>query len=123
MTQSDPRSPFRVFLTPRAGYALRFPWWCPCTMRKAERCSNLVRRNRQPPFADIAAEIVIVDDASTDETRARPSLRCKDEIPALRVIWPTSKNAGQSRAVRTGILGCASRPVIVNARWRRTERA
>ena len=47
-------------------------------------------------------EIVVVDDGSTDDTRAR-LLAMKADHPALRVIAHRI-NAGQSRAVRTGIL-------------------
>ena len=58
---------------------------------------------------DIAHEIVIVDDASTDETLAE--LRnAKTRHPQLRVLRH-QKNAGQSRALRTGVLA-ARAPVI-----------
>ncbi|MEM9422304.1 MAG: glycosyltransferase family 2 protein [Pseudomonadota bacterium] len=48
-------------------------------------------------------EIIAVDDASTDKTKAILT-KMKDELPSLRV-FAHHKNAGQSRAVRTGILG------------------
>ncbi|MET0275091.1 MAG: glycosyltransferase family 2 protein [Phenylobacterium sp.] len=55
-------------------------------------------------------EIVFVDDASRDGTRA--ALKAlTDEIPQLRVLAHRS-NSGQSRAVRSGILA-ARAPVIV----------
>ena len=47
------------------------------------------------------AEIIFVDDGSTDAT-AEALVALKSEIPALRVIRHGS-NAGQSRAVRTGV--------------------
>lgn len=47
------------------------------------------------------AEIIFVDDGSTDETAAR-LLALKDEIPNLRIIRHNG-NFGQSRAVRTGV--------------------
>ena len=54
-------------------------------------------------------EIVVVDDGSTDDTRVR-LVALKDRYPQLRVIAHRN-NAGQSRAVRTGILA-ARAPVI-----------
>lgn len=54
-------------------------------------------------------EIVIVNDASTDGTRAE-LLAAREEIPQLRVL-SHGKNSGQSRALRTGILA-AKAPVI-----------
>ncbi len=61
-------------------------------------------------FAGRAFEIVFVDDASRDGTRAAlAALRA--EIPQLRVL-AHRRNAGQSRAIRSGILR-ARAPVIV----------
>ena len=61
-------------------------------------------------FAGRSFEIVFVDDASHDATRA--VLRAlQAEIPQLRVLGH-ARNAGQSRAVRSGILA-ARAPVIV----------
>ena len=61
-------------------------------------------------FAGRSFEIVFVDDASRDGTRgALTALQA--EIPQLRVLGHT-RNAGQSRAVRSGILA-ARAPVIV----------
>ena len=53
-------------------------------------------------FKGRAFEIVFVDDASTDATRAVLTALMTD-IPQLRVLGHR-KNAGQSRAVRTGVL-------------------
>lgn len=55
-------------------------------------------------------EIVFVDDASRDGTRAALSA-LRQEIPQLRLLAHRA-NAGQSRAIRTGILG-AKAPVVV----------
>ncbi len=57
-----------------------------------------------------AYEMIFVDDSSLDDTRARLQA-LKDEIPTLRAVGHR-KNAGQSRAVRTGVLA-ARAPVIV----------
>ncbi|MDP3406166.1 MAG: glycosyltransferase family 2 protein [Brevundimonas sp.] len=60
-------------------------------------------------FAGRAHEIIFVDDASRDSTLAE--LRAlTGELPTLRVLAHAS-NAGQSRAVRTGVL--AARGAIV----------
>ena len=55
-------------------------------------------------------EMVFVDDASRDGTRA--ALKALErEIPQLRVLGHR-KNAGQSRAIRTGILGARGAVVV-----------
>jgi dolichol-phosphate mannosyltransferase len=61
-------------------------------------------------FAGRAFEMIFVDDASRDSTRAA-LLAARAELPQLRVLAHRS-NAGQSRAVRTGVLA-ARAPVIV----------
>jgi len=61
-------------------------------------------------FADRPHEIVFVDDASRDGTRA--SLRAAQaRLPQLRVLGHR-KNAGQSRAVRTGVLAARASVVV-----------
>lgn len=55
-------------------------------------------------------EIVFVDDASRDGTRA--ALKAlQGEIPQLRVL-AHRKNAGQSRAIRTGVLGARGAVIV-----------
>jgi len=61
-------------------------------------------------FAGRAFELIFVDDASRDGTRAALAA-LKGEIPQLRVL-AHRRNAGQSRAIRTGVLG-ARAPVVV----------
>lgn len=58
---------------------------------------------------DLRFEILAVDDASRDATRAELTGARRD-VPSLRVL-AHGQNAGQSRSVRTGILG-ARAPVI-----------
>lgn len=53
-------------------------------------------------LAGVAHEIIAVDDCSTDGTRAE-LLAAREGTPQLRVL-AHEKNAGQSRAVRTGVL-------------------
>lgn len=53
-------------------------------------------------FAGENYEMIFVDDASRDDTKAR-LIALKAEIPQLRVLGHR-KNSGQSRAVRSGIL-------------------
>jgi len=57
-----------------------------------------------------AYELIFVDDSSADDTRARLS-SLKGALPQLRVLGHR-RNAGQSRAVRTGVYA-AKAPVIV----------
>jgi dolichol-phosphate mannosyltransferase len=61
-------------------------------------------------FIGRSYEMIFVDDASRDDTRARLTA-LKAEIPELRVL-AHAKNSGQSRAVRTGILA-ARAPIVV----------
>ena len=76
---------------------------------EAENVESLVREISQA-LAGRAFEIIFVDDSSQDDTRAR-LFALKDKIPNLRVIGHR-KNAGQSRAVRTGVLAARS-PVVL----------
>jgi len=54
-------------------------------------------------------EMIFVDDASRDDTRAELAA-LKAELPTLRIVGHR-KNAGQSRAVRTGVLA-ARAPIV-----------
>jgi len=60
-------------------------------------------------FAGLDYEIVFVDDASRDATVQR-LLEAKAELPRLRIVRHDC-NAGQSRAVRTGVLA-ARAPLV-----------
>ena len=71
-------------------------------------CTDLAREVALA-FAGCAHEIVFVDDASRDGTSARLQA-LRGELPQLRVLRH-SVNAGQSRAIRTGVL--AARGAIV----------
>lgn len=57
-----------------------------------------------------AAEIIFVDDGSTDDTAAVLK-KLKSEIPALRVIQH-GRNIGQSRAIRTGVRAARSEIIV-----------
>ena len=61
-------------------------------------------------FAGRAFELIFVDDASRDGTRAALAAM-SGEIPQLRVLHH-ARNAGQSRAIRTGVLA-ARAPIVV----------
>ncbi len=67
---------------------------------EAENVDQLVREIASA-LSGRAFEIIFVDDASQDDTRARLQ-SLKAEVPQLRVLGHR-KNAGQSRAVRTGV--------------------
>lgn len=56
-----------------------------------------------------AYEMIFVDDTSTDDTRAVLA-ELKERFPQLRVL-SHRKNSGQSRAIRTGILGAKGRVI------------
>lgn len=57
-----------------------------------------------------AGEIIVVDDASTDDTRA-VLLALRAQIPGLRVICHRMR-AGQSRAVQTGVLAARGEVIV-----------
>ena len=61
-------------------------------------------------FAGENHEIIFIDDASRDETKAL-LVALKAEIPELRVLGHR-KNSGQSRAVRSGVLA-ARAPIVI----------
>jgi glycosyltransferase involved in cell wall biosynthesis len=62
-------------------------------------------------FAGAPHEIVFVDDHSRDDTAARLLALKAQRLPQLRVIRH-SQNAGQSRAVRTGVMA-ARAPIVL----------
>lgn len=61
-------------------------------------------------FAGENYEMIFIDDASRDDTKAR-LIALKAEIPQLRVLGHR-KNSGQSRAVRSGVLAARASIVI-----------
>jgi glycosyltransferase involved in cell wall biosynthesis len=61
-------------------------------------------------FSAVPHEMIFVDDASRDATRAE-LVALQAELPQLRIL-AHRRNAGQSRAVRSGVLA-ARAPVIV----------
>jgi len=75
-----------------------------------EGAAPALAREIDAAFAGRRIEIIFVDDASGDDTRAR-LIELRAEIPTLRIL-AHARNAGQSRAIRTGVLA-ARAPVIV----------
>ncbi len=61
-------------------------------------------------FAGLSHEIIFVDDASADETHARLSA-LRPELAQLRVLRHR-RNAGQSRAVRTGVQAARAAVIV-----------
>jgi dolichol-phosphate mannosyltransferase len=61
-------------------------------------------------FAGRSYEIIVVDDASRDATRAALSA-LKPTTPALRLLGHR-RNAGQSRSIRTGVLAARGSIVV-----------
>lgn len=70
-------------------------------MNEAENVGPLAREIADAIAGEGPAEIIFIDDASSDDTAERLTA-LRDEIPGLRVLQH-AKNAGQSRAVRTGV--------------------
>jgi dolichol-phosphate mannosyltransferase len=75
-----------------------------------EGAAPALAREIAQAFAGRAFEIVFVDDRSRDGTRAALA-SLSAEIPQLRVL-AHRRNAGQSRAIRTGVLA-ARGPIVV----------
>ena len=75
-----------------------------------EGAVDTLAREIAAAFAGWRHEIIFVDDASGDGTGARLAA-LKAELPALRVLTHR-RNAGQSRAIRTGVLA-ARAPIVV----------
>ncbi|MGA0603543.1 glycosyltransferase family 2 protein [Caulobacter sp. KR2-114] len=61
-------------------------------------------------FAGRSFEVLFVDDASGDGTRAALQA-LRSEIPQLRVL-AHGRNAGQSRAIRTGVLAARAAVIV-----------
>ena len=75
-----------------------------------EGAAPALAREIAAAFVGANAEIVFVDDASRDATRAALTALAA-EIPALLLVTH-ARNAGQSRAIRTGVLA-ARAPIVV----------
>lgn len=75
-----------------------------------EGAAPALAREIAEAFRGRSFEIVFVDDASRDGTRA--ALKALEpEIPELRIL-AHRRNAGQSRAIRTGVLGARGEIVV-----------
>jgi glycosyltransferase involved in cell wall biosynthesis len=79
-------------------------------VRDEEGAAAPLAREIAAAFAGRAHEIVFVDDASRDGTRAS-LIALKAELPTLRVLTH-ARNAGQSRAVRSGVLAARGDIVV-----------
>jgi len=75
-----------------------------------EGAAPALAREIAAAFVGRNVEIIFVDDASGDGTRAR-LIELQAEIPTLRIL-AHARNAGQSRAIRTGVLA-ARAPIVV----------
>ena len=75
-----------------------------------EGAAPLLAREIAVAFAGRAFEIVFVDDASRDGTKAALKALAA-EIPQLRVL-AHRKNAGQSRAIRSGVLAARGGVIV-----------
>ncbi len=75
-----------------------------------EGLAGALAREIADAFKGRAYEMIFVDDASRDGTLAELAA-AKAELPTLRVL-KHRRNAGQSRAIRTGVLA-ARAPIVV----------
>ncbi|MET0295651.1 MAG: glycosyltransferase family 2 protein [Phenylobacterium sp.] len=75
-----------------------------------EGAAPALAREIAAAFAGRSYEMVFVDDASRDATR-QVLTALKAELPALRVLGH-AQNSGQSRAIRTGVLGALGEIVV-----------
>ena len=75
-----------------------------------EGATPALAREIAAAFKGRSFEIVFVDDASRDGTRAA-LMALRTEIPQLRVL-AHRRNAGQSRAIRSGVLGARGGIVV-----------
>ena len=75
-----------------------------------EGAAPALAREVAQAFVGRSFELIFVDDASRDGTRAVLA-GLKREIPQLRVL-AHARNAGQSRAIRTGVLGARGAVVV-----------
>lgn len=75
-----------------------------------EGAAAALAREIAAAFAGRSVEIIFVDDASRDGTRAALKALAA-EIPQLRVL-AHARNSGQSRSIRTGVLA-ARAPIVV----------
>ena len=62
-------------------------------------------------LGDVRHEIIVVDDGSTDDTVAVLK-GARTNIPQLRII-SHGENAGQSRAIRTGVLAATAKIIVM----------
>lgn len=79
-------------------------------VRDEEGAAASLAREIAAVFEAEAAEIIFVDDASADGVRAS-LMALRPEMPNLRIL-SHARGAGQSRAIRTGVLA-ARAPIIV----------
>jgi glycosyltransferase involved in cell wall biosynthesis len=75
-----------------------------------EGAAPALARETARAFAGRSFELIFVDDASRDGTRAALTAMTA-EIPQLRVL-AHAKNAGQSRAIRSGVLAARGAVVV-----------
>lgn len=75
-----------------------------------EGAAAALAREIAAAFAGRSFEIIFVDDASRDGTRAALKALA-EEIPQLRVL-AHARNSGQSRSIRTGVLA-ARAPIVL----------
>ena len=78
-------------------------------MHNEAGCAAALAAEIAASLADVDHEIVFVDDASTDET-VSVLKAARESLPQLRILRH-QRNAGQSRALRTGVLAARAATV------------
>lgn len=77
---------------------------------EAENVAPLAREIAAAVAGEASAEIIFIDDGSSDGTGAA-LIALKSEIPSLRVIQH-GRNLGQSRGIRTGVRAARSEIIV-----------
>jgi glycosyltransferase involved in cell wall biosynthesis len=72
--------------------------------------ASVERLVRRLAAVDLDLEIIVVDDASTDDSRAR--LAAMDDVPDLRVLHHAA-NRGKGAAVRTALAAATGEAVVI----------
>jgi len=80
---------------------------------RIEACLRLVARWRETKPGGWDWEVIVVDDGSSDGTRAAASRVAEEEELPIELLWHEA-NRGKGAAIRTGVLASCGDPVLVS---------